>query len=208
MPSSTSCFATRMIPTSCASTRPPLFFGAAVFVLLIVTLSRGVLLPQDPPALPVQAVGTVRVLLGAGFAEPGVHQFSDGLTVRSVIELTGGGAAGDAAGPAGVGDLFLAEGMAFDVVDLSENKREIWQGWMPARQRLALGIALHPDRMSREDWEALPGIGPRLAEQIENDRQIYGDFGSFEALERVKGIGPGKLKGLRAYFSSEANGTK
>jgi competence protein ComEA len=75
---------------------------------------------------------------------------------------------------------------------------------MPARQRLALGITLHPDRMSRDDWQMLPGIGEKLAAQIEADRQKYGDFGSFEALDRVKGIGPAKLKALRPFFVSDA----
>jgi competence protein ComEA len=76
---------------------------------------------------------------------------------------------------------------------------------MPARQRLALGIPLHPDRMSHADWVALPGIGVQLATRIEADRQKYGDFGRFEALERVKGIGPGKLRALRQYFVSGDN---
>jgi competence protein ComEA len=76
---------------------------------------------------------------------------------------------------------------------------------MPARQRLALGIPLHPDRMSRDDWQTLPGIGEKLAAQIEIDRQNYGDFGSFDALDRVKGIGPAKLKALRPFFVSESN---
>jgi DNA uptake protein ComE-like DNA-binding protein len=43
-----------------------------------------------------------------------------------------------------------------------------------------------------------------LAAQIEADRQKYGDFGSFEALDRVKGIGPAKLKALRPFFVSNA----
>ena len=76
---------------------------------------------------------------------------------------------------------------------------------MPARQRLALGIPLHPDRMSREDWVALPGIGERMALRIEEDRQKYGDYGRLEALQRVKGIGPAKLKALEPYFAKIGN---
>lgn len=97
-------------------------------------------------------------------------------------------------------DAILIDGMALSFGDSVEVANEIEQGWMPARQRLALGILLHPDRMSRQDWIALPGIGEKLALQIEQDRQYFGDFGRFEALERVKGIGPGKLKKLRPFF--------
>jgi DNA uptake protein ComE-like DNA-binding protein len=46
----------------------------------------------------------------------------------------------------------------------------------------------------------LPGIGEKLAAEIEQDRQNYGEFGRFEALERVKGIGPAKLKALQPLF--------
>lgn len=71
---------------------------------------------------------------------------------------------------------------------------------MAARKRVALGIALHPDRMSRADWESLPGIGPKLALAIELDRQENGDFGHLEALERVRGIGPKRIEAWRKFF--------
>jgi competence protein ComEA len=47
--------------------------------------------------------------------------------------------------------------------------------------------------MSRSDWVALPGIGKKLAENIHIDRQKNGDFGSLDALKRVKGVGPGRI---------------
>jgi competence protein ComEA len=71
---------------------------------------------------------------------------------------------------------------------------------MPASQRMALGIPLHPDRMSGEDWEALAGIGPRMALAIEEDRQRNGDFGSLARLQRVKGVGPKRLAGWEQFF--------
>jgi len=40
-----------------------------------------------------------------------------------------------------------------------------------------------------------------MADVIESDRQKNGDFGTFEALGRVKGIGNGRLKGWQPYFS-------
>ena len=59
--------------------------------------------------------------------------------------------------------------------------------------------------MSRDNWQRRPGFGEKLAAQIELDRQKYGEFGNFEALDRVKGIGPAKLKALRSFFVSDAN---
>ena len=127
------------------------------------------------------------------------------MTVSGVIELTG--VAGRA--PELLADP-LAESRLYDgaSVELYEKKGEsmaLSVGWLSARQRLALGVALHPDRMSQEDWVALPGIGEKLAGQIELDRQKYGDFGSLAALERVKGIGPAKLKVLQPFFVKAGN---
>lgn len=200
---STSCCAIRMPRTASGILpSPPFLFGLTVFFAIALLLVRGALLEQGSPVLLAPRAAGVRVLLGDGFPQPGVHQFSDGSTVLSVIKLAGGASQfGVVVEGAGM-DQVLVDGMAFALVNHTEVPIEIRQGWMPARQRLALGIPLHPDRMSREDWVALPGIGERMALRIEEDRQKYGDFFRFEALERVKGIGPAKLKALRPFFVS------
>ena len=194
-----------MLRTDYLRSHPPILFGVAVFALLALLLSRGSLPRQAPPAFSVAAPTGVQILLGEGFPNPGVHQFSDGITVRGVMELTG--LAPELSGLllGADQDAGLVDGMALRIASSAASDRGVEQSWMPARQRLALGIPLHPDRMSRDDWQTLPGIGEKLAAQIELDRQKYGDFGSFEALDRVKGIGPAKLKALRAFFVSESN---
>jgi len=53
------------------------------------------------------------------------------------------------------------------------------------------------DRASSTEIEALPGIGPALAERILRYRDSVGSFGSIEALCRVRGIGPALAEKLR-----------
>ena len=72
--------------------------------------------------------------------------------------------------------------------------------FLPAGQRMALGIPLHPDRMSAADWQALPRVGPHLAEVIAEDRHKNGDFGELAALARVRGIGPVTIATWRQFF--------
>ncbi len=72
---------------------------------------------------------------------------------------------------------------------------------MSAGKRIALSIPLHPDRMDLDDWSALPGIGAKLAARIETDRQKNGEFGTFENLARVKGIGQKSLSRWQKYFA-------
>lgn len=155
---------------------------------------------EGPPAFFVEKREKIEVLLGDDFPRPGIHQFSDGITPARVMEMTARELSPEAAGdPAMI--LPLRAGEALDVVRDGAQVTEIRRSWMPAAQRLALGIPLHPDRMSASDWEDLPGIGPKLARAIEMDRQQNGDFGSLEDLKRVRGIGPKRLAEWQGFFS-------
>jgi len=52
---------------------------------------------------------------------------------------------------------------------------------------------------TREELERLPGIGPKLAERIVQDRALRGPYTRVEDLLRVKGIGPKLLERIRTY---------
>ncbi len=47
--------------------------------------------------------------------------------------------------------------------------------------------------------ELLPGIGVTLGERIVEHRETHGAFSSVADLERVHGIGPRKVEGVREY---------
>jgi DNA uptake protein ComE-like DNA-binding protein len=61
------------------------------------------------------------------------------------------------------------------------------------------------DRASAREIERLPWIGPALARRIVANRDSLGAFGSLDALERVKGLGPATRKRLasRVTFSTD-----
>jgi len=155
------------------------------------------------PTFSSETVTGVRVMLGEGFPESGLHQYSDGMTIGGVIELTGVAAHMPELLLDPLVEQRIDEGLVVDIIEKQGESLQVSANWLPASQRLAIGIALHPDRMNHDDWVALPGIGEKLARQIESDRQRYGDFGSLAALERVKGIGPAKLKALKPFFLQE-----
>jgi len=56
------------------------------------------------------------------------------------------------------------------------------------------------NRASADELEALPGIGPGLAERIVAARQER-PFSSLEDLQRVSGIGPSKAEALQGLVS-------
>jgi competence protein ComEA len=153
---------------------------------------------QAPPA--PTPVGPARyVLLGAGFPASGIHQFSDGQTLLGVINMTELSPVPLPAVALCLNSL-LQSGSGFDLVIKDAEIIDVIEYPMPAGQRLALGVPLHPDRMGLGDWEVLPGIGPALARRIELDRQENGEFGSLERLERVRGIGPKRIQAWSEFF--------
>lgn len=72
--------------------------------------------------------------------------------------------------------------------------------FMTAGRRMTLGVALHPDRMTIEDWQSLPGIGASMARAITVNREQNGDFYTFENLRRVRGIAQKSLNRWQKYF--------
>ena len=181
------------------SQAPPALTVLAVLIFLGVLLSREASITEDLPVfLPYGQSFVCVELVGAGL-ETGVYQFYDGLTPRDVINLTAPWLAESLTdNPAwshpmrrGESLLFFKKGRQIEILQ---------QGWMPASHRLAMAIPLHPDRMSVLDWTVLPGIGPALADRIEISRQKNGDYGSLNALMRVKGVGAKRIASWKYFF--------
>lgn len=75
---------------------------------------------------------------------------------------------------------------------------------MPAARRLRLGIPLDLNSAPAEDLARLPGIGPRLAARIVEDRAARGPFAGPDALLRVRGIGLVTLGRVRSLVATDA----
>ncbi|GFO65162.1 helix-hairpin-helix domain-containing protein [Geomonas paludis] len=141
----------------------------------------------------------ITVRLAGSVARPGVYRLPVGATAGSAIKMT----VPDAAAPASVRGADSRRLMNGDVVTLevdSAGNTVISVTKMGAKEMMLLAIPLHPDRLTEQEWDLLPGIGPALSRRIIADRQENGAFGSVEGLLRVPGIGAGKLAAIRKYF--------
>ena len=151
---------------------------------------------KGEPVLFYEPLG-VWVQLGQGFAEAGiVRQFNDDCSLSNVINLTEYNVATDV----DLEDGPVESGQRIDLIVQESEIQSISFSWMSASQRVALGIPLHPDRMTLKDWEFLPGVGAKMAKRIENNRQNNGDFGSFSTLRRIKGVGARKMAAWKEFF--------
>ncbi len=59
---------------------------------------------------------------------------------------------------------------------------------------------IDPNQASREEWIALPGIGPATADRIETWLQTGRRFLRAEDLGQVRGIGPVRIEQLRPWL--------
>ena len=65
--------------------------------------------------------------------------------------------------------------------------------------------AIDVNLSTAQELEALPGIGPILAQRIVEYRSQIGGFQSIQELDHVKGIGPKKLQALRPLIKISPN---
>lgn len=75
---------------------------------------------------------------------------------------------------------------------------------LPTKQgatRLRVGEPLDLNHAALGDLLLLPGVGPKLAARILEERERRAGFASLEQLAEVKGVGPKKLAQLRALVT-------
>ncbi|GEM_PF-2329515 len=70
-------------------------------------------------------------------------------------------------------------------------------GQMSGEKHIVFSIPLDINRATIQDFEALPGIGPKLAREIVETREKFGDFKTIDDLKKVKGIGDKKFRKIR-----------
>ena len=61
------------------------------------------------------------------------------------------------------------------------------------------GLLIDINTASAEQLQLLPGIGPSRARSIIEDRQAMGPFSTIDDLQRIRGIGPATVEGVRPY---------
>lgn len=70
-------------------------------------------------------------------------------------------------------------------------------GRMSGERHIVFSIPLDINMATAQDFEALPGIGPKLAQNIVETRERLGGFKTIDDLKKVKGIGDKKTGRIR-----------
>jgi competence protein ComEA len=142
--------------------------------------------PRVEVASPRPDMTTITVHVSGAVAAPGLVSLSSGSRVADAVLAAGGALPG-----ADLGSLNLA-------APLVDGQQLVVPHQMPAD-----GAAVASDgrvRINTADataLEALPGVGPVLAQRIVAHREAHGAFSTVEDLLEVPGIGESKLAALR-----------
>jgi len=178
---------------------PPALLVLAAFVFLFLLLCRESSTLDDLPAFLPLSDNYFYVELSGEIDSPGVYQINDGLLPAGVISLTNTDVDESFFGPLEWARP-LQDGENIEIIEKQQKISSFRRDWMPASHRVSLGLSLHPDRMSFDDWQFLPGIGESLARRLELDRQKNGEFVRLEGLLRVKGVGLKSIERWRTFF--------
>lgn len=163
--------------------------------MAIAAVIAGAVLGSLRDGTPVTHAGSVEAIESSRLIEvhvagwvnsPGVVSVTEGSIVADAIDLAGG----------------LRLGAVVDMINLASPVRSGDQIIVPGpNQSVGNGagdgglIALN--RATASDLQALPGVGPVLAERIVAYREANGPFSVVEDLLQVPGIGEAKLASIR-----------
>jgi len=163
-----------------------LLLGAAL--LFLYAWRAQTLLPPSPP--PPGTLSLAFVEVTGKVAHPGVYSFPRPPSLKEV--WTKAGAVGTAPDP----DKTIAAGSRVEVTPDGAYRLASMSG----AQLLTLGLPIDLNRATAEDLDAIPGLGPALAQRIIDYRLAHGPFKQIEDLREVSGIGPQNLPKLKPYL--------
>jgi len=166
-----------------------LLLGVSLF-LLWAWRANFFLAPSPPRAA---IVPHVFVEVRGAVAHPGVYGFPQPPTLAEVFHKAG--AAGPVPAPSAQ-DQKLSSGNLVEIGANGQHKI----GRMSGPQLLTLGLALDLNTATAADLDALPGIGPALAQRIIDYQQAHGPFKKIDDLIEVSGIGPNKMAQIKPYL--------
>ena len=149
---------------------------------------------QPSPQWIIEVTGAVTNL--------GIYVFHHPPTAKEAFQRAGGPTS---QGCASSGQMYspVRTGTRIDIGTSERRQDRVTVSPMDPAKKLVLGIPIPLNQADAEALAMIPGISERVAQRIVAFRDSNGPFRSFNDLDRVKGVGPKKLKQLSSYLVLE-----
>lgn len=174
---------------------------AAVPLLLLILLGLHSLKPSpslpSSPALPCPTPIYIQVAGKVG--RPGVYAFCREPRAVEVLSRADGRKKDWVLDP-DLDAMRLASGTKLLVIHEGLSCK-VSRGEMIGHYKVVLGIPLSLNRESREGLTAIPGIGPKLAAAIVQERERRGGFKAVDDITGVRGIGKILYRRIQPYLT-------
>jgi competence protein ComEA len=173
--------------------------GVALFQLLRPARPAGIFdsLTPAPSPEPTPTARPLRVYVSGAVRKPEVYTLAPDSIVKDAIEAAGGASRSadldriNLASP-------LADGQHVYVPELGEENPPV----QPPSNQPDTGGKVNINTSAPAALEALPGIGPALAQRIIDYREENGPFAHPEDVMNVSGIGPATFEKLEGYITT------
>jgi competence protein ComEA len=162
--------------------------------------SEPLLSPFKKAAFPIPSGAKEFVLeLDGSVERRGIIQVKPGITVGEALEKAGGGCGGLSL-PKEALEQRIERNSRLSVLPGEEGKGRVLVEELSPSKLKVLSIPISINSATAEELDALPGIGPKMAQAIVEFRERYGKFSSPEDLLQVPGIGAKKLASVKPHI--------
>ncbi len=147
----------------------------------------------------VEGGNDIFIMITGEVKDPGVYVFEEQPSLRELISRAGELIREQQSRQ--WPKLHLTQGTSVQIS--SENGYiKVSTGSIPAAYKVTLKIPISINTASQEGLEAIPGVGPSLAEKIINYRSLYGPFKTTEEIRGVTGMGKQRYLKIRPYIGT------
>ena len=174
---------------------PFLVIALVGFALLTALIARDLLPSRDQPVLILHESGLepgtpIRVHVAGAVAAPGVYGLEAGDRVEDALAAAGGATAG-----ADLDEINLARRLRDGEQIVVEGPDAVAAPVLPPGEKLDLNVA------TREQLDALPGIGEAYSGRIVDSRFVDGPFASVDDLLERNLLPARTLEGIRSMVT-------
>jgi competence protein ComEA len=165
-----------------------------VFGILLGLLAAGVILiagtpPRGNPVslLPTSTPGLLTIYVSGAVSTPGVYSLPEGSRVEAAIQAAGGFSSG-------------AEIDSINQAALLEDGQQVNIPGNVDTSKIIVG-RVNINTATAVELDALPGIGPTVAQAIIDYRLQNGPFQFVQDIQKVNGIGPATFDKIKDYIT-------